>query len=187
VRQQPQKKRRKLSTTSIPISNEEPIEIALSRSFFDELGNGDPEVLSFQDIMDRFLPEFLQTRLKLQQDATEVDQNFPTLSDSTPVMAITMRKLKLDQERRRAGVPRPKLTATDSIAPLPELRNSVPPNPEVIDALYSIRTTPFASSFMSRLHGTKAKLESPVIAMDWETTTPWMNLMSDIRNHYALS
>lgn len=26
-----------------------------------------------------------------------------------------------------------------------------------------------------------------VLAMDWETVSPWMNLMSDIRDHYALA
>ena len=60
-------------------------------------------------------------------------------------------------------------------------------NPEVLDALYAIKTTPYESSFLSRLYGFNSYLQKNVIAVDWETRTPWMELMQDIRDHYTLS
>lgn len=73
--------------------------------------------------------------------------------------------------------------------PLPR-PGSVPiVKPVVLDALYSIKTTPYRHSFASRLHGLNGEMEgeSKVIAVDWETRSPWMELMSDVREHYALA
>ncbi|KAG6881573.1 hypothetical protein C0993_000913, partial [Termitomyces sp. T159_Od127] len=81
----------------------------------------------------------------------------------------------------------PEVKAADSVTPLLASRASIPPHPEVIENLYAIETTPFASSFLSRIHGYKATVPSSAIAIDWETTTPWMHLMSDIKNHHVLS
>ncbi|KAG6840720.1 hypothetical protein C0991_004806 [Blastosporella zonata] len=101
--------------------------------------------------------------------------------------AIAARKLKLNRERRRAQVQSPSLQAAESFEALPASRASIPPNPDVIDALHDIQTTPFASSFLSRLQGTRAPIPPTAIAIDWETMTPWMSLMRDIRDHYVLS
>ncbi|KAI0831988.1 hypothetical protein BC628DRAFT_1415460 [Trametes gibbosa] len=60
-------------------------------------------------------------------------------------------------------------------------------NPQVLDALYAIRTTPYNNSFLSRLKGAIIYEQTGVIAVDWETRTPWMDLMSDIREHYSLA
>jgi hypothetical protein len=60
-------------------------------------------------------------------------------------------------------------------------------NSDTLNALYSIETTPFSSSFLSRLHGTQHLLPSGLIAIDWETRTPWMDLMADIRDHYSFA
>lgn len=59
-------------------------------------------------------------------------------------------------------------------------------NPEVIDALYSIHTTPYDNSFLSRLQGPHITQNSACLAVDWENSTPWMDLMEDIRDHYGL-
>ncbi|KAG6861261.1 hypothetical protein C0995_002069 [Termitomyces sp. Mi166 len=208
--QQTRKKRRKLSS-GLALLDEERVDDSLSRLFFQELGSGDPSVQSFQDIIDRLLPDFLQTRLKLQEGMTELDQNLniekgeslrpPTRAEVSSLIsgltnsgdptsvskAIAERKLKLDRDRRRAGVSSPEIEAVDSVTPLPAARASVAPHPDVIEALYTIKTTPFASSFLSRLQGTTASIPSSAIAVDWETVTPWMSLMSDIRDHYVLS
>ena len=60
-------------------------------------------------------------------------------------------------------------------------------NQQVLDALYAIQTTPYENSFLSRIQGYNPCRESGVIALDWETRTPWMELMQDIRDHYTLS
>ncbi len=58
------------------------------------------------------------------------------------------------------------------------------PDPEVLNALYGVQTTPYKSSFLSRLNGISIPRE-PVVATDWEARAPWMDLMEDIRAHYA--
>ena len=60
-------------------------------------------------------------------------------------------------------------------------------NVEVLTGLDGIRTTPFSNSFFSRLDGTNESSPKGLIAIDWETRTPWMNLMADIHDHYTFS
>jgi len=60
-------------------------------------------------------------------------------------------------------------------------------NPDVIDALYSIKTTPYSSSFASRLYGNAFREDDKVIAVDWETQAPWMELMTDVIDHYSFA
>lgn len=62
------------------------------------------------------------------------------------------------------------------------------PNPETLSALYSIHKTPYLSSFASRLLGTHGTCQEHqrLIHRDWETCSPWMDLLSDIRLHYSL-
>jgi len=61
-------------------------------------------------------------------------------------------------------------------------------NSTVIDALYSIKTTAYSNSFASRIYGnTISEEDSKVIAVDWETQSPWMDLMTDIMDHYSLA
>ncbi|KAJ3541883.1 hypothetical protein NMY22_g3710 [Coprinellus aureogranulatus] len=56
---------------------------------------------------------------------------------------------------------------------------------EVTTPLNSIKTTPYSNSFLSRLHGTT--VTEACIAVDWDTMSPWMRLMSDIRRHYIVA
>ncbi|RDB15747.1 Cysteine-rich protein 2-binding protein [Hypsizygus marmoreus] len=174
---------------------------------FDELGNGDPTITSFQDIMDHFLPNFLESRATLQESKIEKDEHGQDVrpltrsevssfinaitSQGIPMTVsevITARKLKLNREKRRANIPETKIEASSTVNPLPPPVTSIPPHPEVVAALYNIQTTPFESSFLSRLQGTRAPVAPfTAIAIDWETITPWMSLMTDIRDHYILS
>ncbi|GLB43353.1 putative acetyltransferase (GNAT) family protein [Lyophyllum shimeji] len=205
MRRQSRRKRRKVGS-GLAIPAEESLDRFLPLSVFDELGNGDPNVTSFQDIIDRVLPDYLHTRASLQERAIELDQNgqalrpptraevsslisaFASSSDPASVStAITARKLKLSKERRRARLPEAKIQVSDTVDPLPPPSESHHPRPEVIDGFNNIQTTPFASSFLSRLQGTRAAPSSSTIAVDWETITPWMSLMTDIRDHYILS
>lgn len=68
-----------------------------------------------------------------------------------------------------------------------ELLPVPPPNAVVIDALEAIKTTPFASSFAARLLGHAVDETAGYIARDWNTRSPWMNLMDDIHEHHTLA
>lgn len=61
-------------------------------------------------------------------------------------------------------------------------------NSTVIDALYSIKTTAYTNSFASRIYGNVIREgHSKAIAVDWETRSPWIDLMTDIMDHYSLA
>jgi hypothetical protein len=94
------------------------------------------------------------------------------------------------QHMRAHNLPRPLLrpknpAALVALPPAPGSRTPVPPDPEVLRALHDIRTTPFRSSFLSRLNGFVDR-RSTVVAADWEARSPWMDLMEDVRAHHAL-
>ncbi|KAF8625022.1 hypothetical protein AX17_006936 [Amanita inopinata Kibby_2008] len=160
------------------------------------------EEACFDEYMEELLPEYLRTRAVIQEQQTEVGDNGqklrpPTRSEvsslidsmadvSSPARALIHRKLKLLRERRKLNLreerPGP---IPDTITPLPPIPPSNRVNPEVLDALYGIETTPFENSFLSRIHGARPSQIPGLIAVDWETTSPWMNLMCDIREHYS--
>lgn len=81
----------------------------------------------------------------------------------------------------------PSYLASGPLTPLRAPRTTSAVNPAVLDALYAIKTTPYESSFLSRLQGFSPSRQSGVIAIDWDTRSPWMELMSDIREHYSLA
>lgn len=60
------------------------------------------------------------------------------------------------------------------------------PNKETLDALNSIQKTPYESSFASRIFG-NIQLVERTLHRDWRTRTVWMDVMDDIKLHYALS
>lgn len=62
-----------------------------------------------------------------------------------------------------------------------------PPNPEVIDGLYSIKTTPFESSLLGRICGPEHESQRTFLARDWEARSLWLDLMEDVRWHHFLS
>jgi hypothetical protein len=76
---------------------------------------------------------------------------------------------------------------TSSLTITPLVPPPYPVNAEVFTGLYGIRTTPFSNSFLSRLDGMNESSPQGLIAIDWETRTPWMNLMTDIHDHYTFS
>jgi hypothetical protein len=77
-------------------------------------------------------------------------------------------------------------TYSQEVHSLAVTQESHPPN-EVLAALRSIRCTPFERSFLSRLHGCLDPEPKPVLFVDWDTQSPWMDLMEDVRDHYLLS
>jgi hypothetical protein len=92
------------------------------------------------------------------------------------------------QERGKANVRQPTISVPDKIlTPLSISPQNLPANKEVLDTLYSIKTTPFGHSFLSRLHGFRGFVPPGLVAVDWKTRTPWMNVMADIREHYLFA
>ena len=91
------------------------------------------------------------------------------------------------QHSRAHNLPRPLLRPKHpaTLVGLPPTPRRPEPDPEVLRALYDVRTTPYRSSFLSRLNGFVVH-HSPVVAADWDVRTPWMDLMEDVRDHYAL-
>ncbi|KAJ7483192.1 hypothetical protein FB451DRAFT_101778 [Mycena latifolia] len=168
----------------------------------------------FEESIDRLLPQYLHDRAVLQEKESEQDATGQTLrpltrSDVSSFIdtagpsggaaawsvsqAIALRKLKLGQERRRAGYPENNIStcpqnSTDQEL-LPDASSSLSENPNgIIEALESITTTPFENSFLSRLHGVARGAAIPgLVSVDWETVTPWMSLMSDVRDHYSFA
>ena len=92
------------------------------------------------------------------------------------------------QHWRTHNLPRPLLRPKPpaALVALPPTPKRPEPDPEVLDALYDIRTTPYRSSFLWRLNGFVVHHSPVVVAADWEVRSPWMDLMEDIRAHYAL-
>ena len=70
----------------------------------------------------------------------------------------------------------------DAVPGSPEIH---PPAQETLDALNSIKSTPYANSFASRLYGTRVAPKH-TLGVDWECESTWMQMMEDIRLHSAL-
>ena len=69
----------------------------------------------------------------------------------------------------------------------PVEKTELPPvNPETLDALNAIKTTPYPNSFLSRVRGFQPEPETALIAVDWEIRAPWMDLMRDVVEHHSL-
>ncbi|KAG8688150.1 hypothetical protein FRC09_013081, partial [Ceratobasidium sp. 395] len=70
--------------------------------------------------------------------------------------------------------------------PIPSLVEPQPAPPEVLEGLYAIKITSFDQSFASRLYGHRIP-PTTVFFQDWETMSPWMELMADVISHYRIS
>ncbi|KAJ4479685.1 hypothetical protein C8J55DRAFT_560838 [Lentinula edodes] len=160
---------------------------------------------SFEDVIGDSLPEYSQIRKdQLVKDAdrddfgvllrrltrAEITSLIQNHSDQVSQLnvpeAIVLRKLKLERERRRASARGTNISITSDgvVEGLVEL-TATQLSTETVDALCSIRKTLYGHSFASRLHGNHARTPG-LIHVDWDTKTPWMNLMEDIREHYQL-
>ncbi|KAF9558712.1 hypothetical protein CPC08DRAFT_763776 [Agrocybe pediades] len=156
----------------------------------------------FEQVIDPLIPDLLQARDAVERSQIELDDDQqitrPVRSSEIASLvaelsarevlssseALILRKLKLEAQRKNKP---PEISAPQT--PLNPLPAVVTPqvDPEVLNALYAIKTTPFLNSFLSRLHGTKEFMPPGLISVDWETRTPWMNLMEDIREHYTFA
>ncbi|KAJ6485628.1 hypothetical protein C8R45DRAFT_1053690 [Mycena sanguinolenta] len=150
----------------------------------------------FEEAMGRLLPEYLHDRAgQLLRPLTRSEimsflDTTVTSNSCSASQALALRKLKVGQERRRAGWTENNIS-TATPPTLTELQPASAPLPEhstIIEALESIKTTPFENSLLARLHGVARGAAIPgLVSVDWETATPWMNLMNDIRDHYTFA
>ncbi|EKM50508.1 uncharacterized protein PHACADRAFT_152560 [Phanerochaete carnosa HHB-10118-sp] len=123
----------------------------------------------------------LQAQLMANQLAAKASES--------PALVLLHRRLKIHPDEWRAivlGLPPKFVSLRDSpVKPLEEAL-SPPVNPVTLNALHAIKTTPYAHSFLSRMMGFQPSPKPLVVAVDWETRSPWMDLMRDIREHYGL-
>ncbi|KAF8166566.1 hypothetical protein K438DRAFT_1921453 [Mycena galopus ATCC 62051] len=196
------KKKRRKGNDGLRTSSKEEFSL---KPLFDLL---DDVETPFEDSMGKLLPEYLHDRAVQQEKDSEKDSTGQLLrpltrSDITSFLdatatssswsvsqALALRKLKVGQERRRAGWTENNISTSTPVA-LTELLPASAPLLEhisIIEALESIKTTPFENSFLARLHGVARGAAIPgLVSVDWETATPWMSLMSDIRDHYTFA
>ncbi|OCH96331.1 hypothetical protein OBBRIDRAFT_787413 [Obba rivulosa] len=166
---------------------------------------------SFEALIEEVLPNLLDAELAYQDRLSETDESgqlvhpisrteagalIERLEASrhsgaalTSAAAVVARRLKEHQgtlRRRVLDAPIIRVPA-GPLTPLEAPRPTSNVNPQVLDALYAIQTTPFERSFLSRLNGVRSERTPGLIALDWETRSPWMELMGDIREHYGLA
>ncbi|KAG5643886.1 hypothetical protein DXG03_009516 [Asterophora parasitica] len=77
---QTHRKRRKVQTGQHIFTTKSTLDPSTPRQIFDELGNGDSTVTSFQDIIDRILPDLLNERARLHDETAEIVRKGNNLS-----------------------------------------------------------------------------------------------------------
>ncbi|GAB1518443.1 hypothetical protein RhiTH_001502 [Rhizoctonia solani] len=93
---------------------------------------------------------------------------------------------RLSQRGSLVPTPDPSTELPPAVEALGKVIEPPPPPREVLNGLYAIKSTPLENSFVSRLYG--GHISSPMVFFqDWETMSPWMELMSDVMNHHRLS
>lgn len=172
----------------------------------DDPANDLEEASYFERFVGSVLPECLEVRCRVQDGDCRTD-SFGTLlrplsryevsaaikyasafgaaALPSPAQAAILRKLQLHRERRRTDTQGLDFVNHNSLTSVPPQLPPQPPQSGIFDSLRSIRTTPYEMSFLSRLCGRRPSTDSGLVAVDWETRSPWMELMTDVREHYS--
>jgi len=131
-------------------------------------------------------PTYPMSRMQAKRVLDELSRS-QSDNNTNIAHALLRRKLQVDPSPIRAfilsGQSGKHSNKTLTTMPLPH--KAPPVNQDVIDALYNIRTTPYASSFLSRVLGFQPSDKPGIIACDWKTKPPWIDLMSDVQDHYT--
>ncbi|CAL1715227.1 unnamed protein product [Somion occarium] len=128
------------------------------------------------------------SRLQSRQILDELESSMTSSTSRAGYNAsLIARKLKVHSNTLRIAVldSRHAHNHDGPIVPMERPKQSIQPNPQVLDVLYSITTTPYSSSFLSRIRGYQPSLNPGLTDVDWETRAPWMDLMRDIRDHFT--
>lgn len=137
---------------------------------------------------DQLVEDLLQKQQSIGATASE-NILLRRLGQRVRVIACTIRKIT-DVFRLEQGIlsPGSGLATEDdpTVVPLETEAEAQPAPTEVLEGLYSIKSTPFECSFASRLYG--GQPPTPLtFFQDWDTMSPWMELMADIMDHYRIS
>ncbi|KAG2144542.1 hypothetical protein DEU56DRAFT_790217 [Suillus clintonianus] len=172
----------------------------------DDPANGSEEASDFERFMGSVLPQCLEARYQVQDSDSRTDNigtvlrplsryevsaviKYASVSDAaalpSPVHAAILRKLQLRRERRRTDIQGLDSVHSNSLTSLPSQLPPQLPQSGIFNFLNSIRTTRYEMSFLSRLCGYRPSKDSGLVAVDWETRSPWMELMADVREHYS--
>ncbi|CEL62011.1 hypothetical protein RSOLAG1IB_04762 [Rhizoctonia solani AG-1 IB] len=93
---------------------------------------------------------------------------------------------RLSQRGSLVSGPDPSTELPPVVEALDEVIEPPAPPREVLERLYAIKSTPLENSFASRLYG--GQFSSPTIFFqDWNTISPWTELMVDVMNHHSIS
>ncbi|KAG6374788.1 hypothetical protein JVT61DRAFT_4166 [Boletus reticuloceps] len=108
---------------------------------------------------------------------------------ASPSEWIALRKLQLQQERRRAGIRESSSVdiGTPTTLTVLDVPHTVPIPYVVFEGLRAIQTTRHEHSFAARVYGHTPQKTPGLIAVDWESRPPWTVLMDDIHAHYELA
>ncbi|KAH8104053.1 hypothetical protein BXZ70DRAFT_680527 [Cristinia sonorae] len=128
-------------------------------------------------LMSRMEAKRILDGLTKSQSESQIDASSALLRRKLIVNSSPLRNFILSKSTEK--------DATTALTPMPTAPKAPPVNPVVLTALYNIRTTPFSSSFLSRLLGSQFSDKQAVIASDWKTRPPWVYLMDDIHDHYV--
>lgn len=172
----------------------------------DDPANGPEEASYFERFMGSVLPEYLEVRCQVQDSGCKTD-NFGTLlrplsryevsaaiqyasasgaaALPSPAQATILRKLHLRRKGCRTDLQGLDFVNHNSLTSAPPQLPPQPLQPGIFNSLKSIRTTPYEMSFLSRLCGHRPSIDSGLVAVDWETRSPWIELMTDVREHYS--
>ncbi|KAG0698216.1 hypothetical protein DFH29DRAFT_942307 [Suillus ampliporus] len=165
----------------------------------DDLVNGSQDAGDFERFMTSVLPQCLEVRCQIQDNDCRTDNGtvlrplsryevsaaimhasaFDATTISSPVQAAILRKLQLHRERRRTGIQGLISVDSNSLTSLPPQFPHQSPPSTILNSLTSIRTTRYETSFLSRLYGHRPSTDCGLVAVDWETRSPWMELMAD--------
>ncbi|EED85667.1 predicted protein [Postia placenta Mad-698-R] len=171
----------------------------LLHAFADRHGsptNGEKPDVSFDDIIEEMLPELLAVGGRIQSNLAEQD-NIMVIFATGTIGAVSHPYGGVRSDGRNTGAVQPITIIASTftsgtqneaatVTPLATPRATSTVNPQVLDALYAIKTTPYEHSFLSRMGGFQPPRAPDPIAVDWETRSPWMDLMADVREHYSL-
>ncbi|KAG2072863.1 hypothetical protein BDR04DRAFT_1127463 [Suillus decipiens] len=145
----------------------------------DDPANGSEEASYFERFMGSVLPECLEVRCQVQDSDCRTD-NFGAVLRPLSRYEVSA-AINYASTFGAAALPLP-IQATI----LRKLQLRRPPQSDIFNSLKSIRTTPYETSFLSRSCGHRpSSTDSGLVAVDWETRSPWMELMADIREHYS--
>ncbi|KAG1743091.1 hypothetical protein EDB19DRAFT_1700035 [Suillus lakei] len=161
----------------------------------DDPANGSEEASDFERFMGSVLPQCLEVRCQIQDSDCRMDNvvsaaikyasAFGTSALPSPIQVAISRKLQLRRERRRTNIQGLDFVDSHSLTSLSPQLPPQSPQSGIFNSLNSIRTTHYEMSFLSRLCGYRPSKNSGLVAVDWETRSPWMELMADVREHYS--